>query len=316
MSSPGQFPEEQSADGEFKRQEDSFRDWIRADGSTAFPPEAGRYHLYVSLACPWAHRTLIVRRLKKLDEAIGVTVVDPIRDELGWAFRDGLGHSRDPINGFAFLRDAYLASNPRFRGRWTVPVLWDKQTQCIVNNSEDDICRMFNDEFRSVSPADTAELFPRAMANEQAALSAEIYERVNNGVYRAGFATRQRSYERAARDVFAMLDKLEQRLAKRRFLLTSTPVETDWRLFCTLVRFDAVYHGHFKCNIRRILDYPNLQGYLQDLYQTPGIALTVNFDHIKRHYYVTHREINPTGIVPVGPDLGLNAPHRRGAVRE
>jgi putative glutathione S-transferase len=269
----------------------------------------------VSLACPWAHRTLIARRLKKLEDAIGVTVVDPVRDENGWAFRDGPGHSRDPINGFAFLRDAYLATKSDFRGRWTVPVLWDTQTRRIVNNSEDDICRMFNDEFAGVTHSDTVDLFPRACANEQSELSAEIYERVNNGVYRAGFATQQRAYELAARDVFAMLDQLEQRLAKRRYLLASSPVESDWRLFCTLVRFDAVYHGHFKCNLRRIVDYPNLQGYLQDLYQTPGIAATVNFDHIKRHYYLTHRDINPTGIVPIGPDLGLNAPHHRAGVR-
>lgn len=315
MIRTGQFPDEQSTGGEFKRQPDEFREWIKADDSTPFPPVAHRYHLYVSLACPWAHRTLITRRLKKLEEAIGVTVVDPIRDENGWAFRDGPGHSRDPINGFAFLRDAYVATKPDFQGRWTVPVLWDTQTRRIVNNSEDDICRMFNDEFGGVTRSDTVDLFPPECANEQSALSAEIYERVSNGVYRAGFATQQRVYEHAARDVFAMLDQLEQRLAKRRYLLASSPVESDWRLFCTLVRFDAVYHGHFKCNIRRIVDYPNLQGYLQDLYQTPGIAATVNFDHIKRHYYVTHRDINPTGIVPVGPDLGLNAPHPRAGVR-
>lgn len=316
MTKAGQFPDEQSTEGEFQRQADEFRAWIRADGSTPFPPTPGRYHLYISLACPWAHRTLITRQLKKLDAAVGVTVVDPVRDERGWAFRDGLGHSHDPVNGFTFLSEAYLATSPNFRGRWTVPVLWDKQTRRIVNNSEDDICRMFNDEFHAFGETSSINLFPASIAAEQSLLSAEIYERVNNGVYRAGFATRQRAYERAARDVFAMLDKLEERLAKRRFLFGAAAVETDWRLFCTLVRFDAVYHGHFKCNIRRIVDYPNLQGYLQDLYQTPGIAQTVNFDHIKRHYYMTHGEINPTRIVPVGPDLGLNAPHRRAEIRE
>jgi putative glutathione S-transferase len=316
MVRTGEFPDERSSDGSFTRQEDAFRDWIRADGSTPFPPAAGRYHLYVSLACPWAHRTLIVRRMKKLEQAVSITVVDPVRDERGWAFRDGPGHSRDPINGFAFLSEAYLASRPDFRGRWTVPVLWDKEARRIVNNSEDDICRMFNDEFQGLAAGDSDDLFPAAIAREQAALSAEIYERVNNGVYRAGFATKQSAYEHAARDVFAMLDKLEKRLARRRYLLAATPVETDWRLFCTLVRFDAVYHGHFKCNIRRIVDYPNLQGYLQDLYQIPGVAHTVNFDHIKRHYYKTHTGINPTRIVPVGPDLGLTAPHQRAAVRE
>jgi putative glutathione S-transferase len=316
MNKPsGQFPDEHSKDGGFERQEDAFREWIRADGSTPYAPAAGRYHLYVSFACPWAHRTLITRHLRKLQNTIGATVVDPVRDERGWAFRDGPGHSHDPINGFAYLSEAYLATKPDFHGRWTVPVLWDTQTRRIVNNSEDDICRMFNDEFTPANGADTPNLFPPSLADEQAALSAEIYEHINNGVYRAGFATQQRTYERAARDVFAMLDVLERRLSTRRFLLADTPVETDWRLFCTLVRFDAVYNGHFKCNLRRIADYPNLQGYLQDLYQTPGIAQTVNFDHIKRHYYVTHTEINPTQIVPIGPDLGLSAPHRRAELK-
>lgn len=306
----GQFPIEQSVEGDFQRQEDAFRDWVRADGSTPYPPTPGRYHLYVSLACPWAHRTLIVRRLKKLDETVGVTVVDPVRDERGWAFRDGPGHSRDPINAFAFLAEAYTKTKPDFRGRWTVPVLWDRQTRRILNNSEDDICRMLSDEFTPGGET-TPDLFPESLAAAQAALSKDIYERVNNGVYRAGFATKQRAYERAVRDLFALLDSLEARLATQRFLFGNETTESDWRLFCTLVRFDSVYHGHFKCNIRRIVDYPNLQSYLQDLYQTPGIAHTVNFDHIKRHYYVTHTEINPTGIVPLGPELHLSAPHGR-----
>lgn len=311
MSSTGQFPEENNGDGEFERQEDAFRDWVRRDGASAYPPEAGRYHLYVSLACPWAHRTLIVRRLKHLESAIGVTVADPVRDERGWAFHDGDGFSADPINGFRFLSEAYRATDPSFRGRWTVPVLWDKQTKRIVNNSEDDICRMLNDAF--AAPDDgTPDLFPSDVAEQQTALSAKIYTRVNNGVYLAGFATTQRAYERAVRALFATLDELDERLGRRRFLLGPQPVETDWRLFCTLVRFDAVYHGHFKCNLRRIVDYPNLSGYLRDLYQRPGIAATVNLDHIKRHYYVTHTEINPTQIVPLGPVLDLNAPHGRG----
>ncbi|HWA07975.1 MAG TPA: glutathione S-transferase family protein [Opitutaceae bacterium] len=312
MSTRAQFPDEKSSDGEFERQEDAFRQWVRADGSTPFPPTPGRYHLYVSLACPWAHRTLIVRRLKGLEPAVGVTVVDPVRDERGWAFRDGAGFSSDPVNGFAFLSEAYRASDPAFRGRWTVPVLWDKQTRRIVNNSEDDICRMFNDEFPAAPGA--PDLFPAPLAGAQAELSAEIYAKVNNGVYRAGFATAQRAYERAVRELFAVLDSLEERLASSRFLFGSGSVETDWRLFCTLVRFDSVYHGHFKCNLRRIVDYPSLQGYLQDLYQTPGIAETVNFDHIKRHYYVTHTEINPTRIVPLGPLLDLARPHTRASI--
>jgi putative glutathione S-transferase len=315
MNATGEFPREQTAAGEFNRQEDAFRDWVRADGSTPFFPEARRYHLYVSLACPWAHRALIVRQLKHLEDAVGVTVVDPVRDERGWAFRAGDGHSEDPLNGFKFLRDAYLATDPSFRGRWTVPVLWDRQTRRIVNNSEDDICRMFNDEFAALHAASGPELFPRELASEQESLSSEIYRRVNNGVYRAGFATRQAAYEHAVRDLFAMLDTLEHRLSSRRYLLAEHPVETDWRLFCTLVRFDAVYHGHFKCNVRRIVDYPHLHGYLRDLFQTPGIATTVNFDHIKRHYYVTHTAINPTQIVPLGPVLDLRQPHGRECLR-
>jgi glutathionyl-hydroquinone reductase len=313
MEMRAQFPTEQSGEGEFQRQEDEFRDWVRADGSTAYPPTAGRYHLYVSLACPWASRTVIVRQLRRLDSAIGLTVVDPIRDERGWAFRDGPGYSRDPINGFQFLSEAYRAADPDFRGRWTVPVLWDKHTRRIINNSEDDICRMFNDEF-APGAGEVPDLFPLELAAEQNALSEEIYRRVNNGVYRAGFATTQTAHDRAVRDLFAMLDTLEQRLTTRRYLFGPKFVETDWRLFCTLVRFDAVYHGHFKCNVRRIVDYPNLQHYLQDLYQTGGIAETVNLDHIKRHYYVTHTEINPTRIVPLGPLLELEKPHGRGSL--
>lgn len=305
-----QFPDEANAAGEFERQPDAFRAWVRRDGSTAFSSAAGRYHLYVSLACPWAHRTLIVRRLRRLEGTIGVTVVDPIRtDETGWAFRDGPGHTGDPINGFKFLREAYVATQPDFRGRVTVPVLWDKRTRRIVNNSEDDICRMFNDEFEAGAAA--PELFPAALTDEQAQLSERIYTAINNGVYAAGFATTQQAYERAARGVFALLDELDLRLARQRFLFGGHFVESDWRLFCTLVRFDSVYHGHFKCNLRRIVDYAHLPGYLRDLYQTPGIAETVDFDHIKRHYYVTHTEINPTQIVPIGPALDLGAPHGR-----
>jgi putative glutathione S-transferase len=310
MATRGQFPEEQSDEGEFKRQEDAFRDWVKADGSTRYPATTGRYHLYVSFACPWAHRTLIVRKLKGLEQAVGFTAVDPVRDERGWAFRDGPGFSRDPINGFQFLSEAYLASDPKFRGRWTVPVLWDKQERRIVNNSEDDICRMFNDEFGALA-TQPIDLFPANLRREQEALSAQVYTQVNNGVYRAGFATKQKVYERAVRDVFATLDQLETRLEKSRYLLGDRFVETDWRLFCTLVRFDAVYHGHFKCNLQRIVDYPNLSGYLRDLYQTPGVAETVRLDQIKAHYYVTHTEINPTRIVPLGPVLNLDAPHGR-----
>jgi glutathionyl-hydroquinone reductase len=310
MAPKPQFPEEQSAEGEFERQEDAFREWVSADGSTPYPAVAGRYHLYVSLACPWASRTLIVRNLKGLEHAIGLTVVDPIRDERGWAFRDGPGYSTDPVNGFALLSEAYLATDPSFDGRVTVPVLWDKRTRRIVNNSEDDICRMFNDAFATLDRREV-DFFPKDIEPEHAELAAFIYDHVNNGVYKAGFATGQKPYERACRALFAALDQLEARLGTRRYLFGPRIVEADWRLFCTLIRFDPVYHGHFKCNVRRILDYPNLQGYLLDLYQQPGIAETVNLDHIKRHYYVTHDDINPTRIVPIGPALDLNRPHGR-----
>ena len=310
MSTKAQFPEEQSAEGEFERQEDAFRGFVSADGSTPYPAIAGRYHLYISLACPWASRTLIVRHLKTLEDVIGVTVVDPVRDERGWAFRDGPSYSHDPVNGFKFLGEAYAATDPNFDGRVTVPVLWDKQTHRIVNNSEDDICRMFNDVFAAFGNRDV-NLFPKDIETEHAKLSSFIYDNVNNGVYKAGFASKQQAYEKPCRTLFAALDELDARLAARRYLFGERIVEADWRLFCTLVRFDAVYYGHFKCNMRRIVDYPNLDGYLRDLYQQPGIAETVNFDHIKRHYYITHDDINPTRIVPIGPVLDLSRPHGR-----
>jgi len=271
---------------------------------------AGRYHLYVSLACPWAHRTIIVRKIMGLDAAIGMTVVDPIRDERGWRFGEGPGFSPDPVNGFAFLSEAYIATEPGYAERVTVPVLWDTQTRRIVSNSDDDIMRMFETEF-SVFARDPMDLYPMEHRAEIDALNTGIYEAVNDGVYRAGFATRQHAYEHAARRVFVTLDDLETRLATRRYLFGSVPVETDWRLFVTLIRFDAVYYGHFKCNLRRIADYPNLFGYLRDLYQFRGVAETVDFDHIKRHYYMTHDEINPTRIVPIGPLQDLLAPHDR-----
>jgi glutathionyl-hydroquinone reductase len=315
-----QFPSEHSESGEFQRQEDAFREWISADGSTSYPAAANRYHLYVSLACPWASRTVIFRKLKGLEDAIGMTVVDPIRDERGWAFRDPdkkwddtevIPPSTDPVNGFHYLSEAYEATDPNFDGRVTVPVLWDKETKVIVNNCEDDICRMFNDAFNAVAQNKDVDLFPKGIADEHAKLANFIYDNVNNGVYKAGFATRQRPYEISCRTLFEALDELEARLSKSRYLFDKRIVEADWRLFCTLIRFDVVYYGHFKCNIRRIIDYPNLQGYLMDLYQQPGIAETVNFDHIKRHYYMTHTEINPTRIVPIGPAFDLTKPHGR-----
>ena len=318
-----QFPKEESASGEFERQEDAFRHWISNDGSTPFPVVANRYHLYVSLACPWASRTIIARKLLGLEEAIGMTVVDPVRDARGWAFRDpdlsseqsanlaASFASTDPINGFHFLAEAYELTDPNFDGRVTVPVLWDKETRRIVNNCEDDICRMFNDVFRGLAKNQKVDLFPEDTVSEQEKLGDFVYDKLNNGVYKAGFTTRQRMYERACKQLFYALDELEARLAKSRYLFGSRIVETDWRLFCTLIRFDVVYYIHFKCNLRRIVDYPNLQGYLIDLYQHDGVAETVNFDHIKRHYYMTHEKINPNRIVPIGPILDLAREHGR-----
>lgn len=310
MTAQAQFPREQTEQGEFRRQADAFRDWVTADGRSGYPAAAGRYHLYVSWACPWAHRTIILRKLKHLEPVVGMTVVDPIRDERGWAFREGPGHSTDPVNGFRFLAEAYAATDPSYRGRITVPVLWDRERQRIVSNSDDDILRMFNGEFREWT-AGTPDFCPPALRPDIDRLNDFLYDHVNDGVYRAGFATTQAAYETAVRRLFAALDTLDARLAGQRYLFGRTPVETDWRLFVTLIRFDAVYHGHFKCNLRRIIDYPHLSGYLKDLYQCDGVAETVNFDHIKRHYYLTHREINPTGIVPLGPELDLTSPHGR-----
>jgi len=305
-----QFHREQGEGGSFVRQPDAFRGLVTADGSSGFLAAPGRYHLYVSWACPWAHRTILVRKLKRLEDVIGVTVVDPIRDERGWAFRNGPGCSEDPVNGFRFLSEAYLATDPNYEGRVTVPVLWDKQKRMIVNNSDDDLMRIFNSDFDAFTDSNL-DLYPPAYRSEIDQLNTLIYETVNDGVYRAGFATSQQAYEKAVFPLFDTLDTLEARLQKQRYLFGDSLLETDLRLFVTLIRFDPVYHGHFKCNIRRIADYRNLFSYLRDLYQTDGIAETVNFDHIKRHYYVTHDDINPTRIVPVGPKQDLWAPHNR-----
>lgn len=310
MTVKAQFPAEQSAAGAFVRQGDAFRDWVRASAGAEYPAIAGRYHLYVSLACPWAHRAIIVRALKRLESAIGMSVVDPLRDERGWRFGAGPGFGPDPINSFAFLSEAYRATDPAYCGRVTVPVLWDKDRKRIVSNSDDDIMRMLEQEFDAYGDG-ALDLYPAAQRAEIDRLNELIYETVNDGVYRAGFATAQSAYEAAAYRVFETLDMLDARLAQRRYLFGPAPLETDWRLFVTLVRFDAVYHGHFKCNVRRIADYPHLFGYLRDLYQIPGVAATVDFDHIKRHYYSTHNDINPTRIVPVGPLQDLLAPHGR-----
>jgi len=308
MSAKSQFPQELGENGAFERQEDAFRDWVRADPSSEYPAAAGRYHLYVSLACPWAHRTTIVRKLKRLEHVVGMTIVDPVRDERGWRFREP-----DPINGWSFLREAYLASDPAYSSRVTVPMLWDGLRRRIISNSDDDIMRMFETQFDAFGDAGL-DLYPRERQGAIDEFNETLYETFNNGVYRAGFATSQRAYEKAAYRVFETLDRMEERLKNRRYLFGSQPLESDWRFFVTLVRFDAVYYGHFKCNLRRIVDYPNLYGYLRDLYQIDGIAGTVDFDQIKRHYYYTHDEINPTRIVPIGPLQDLGRPHGREAL--
>lgn len=299
--------------GRFERQESQLRDWIRADASTSHPPEAGRYHLYVSLACPWAHRTLIVRRLKGLDEAVSLSVVDPYMGADGWFFSDGPGCIPDTVNGAAFLHQVYTQARPDYTGRVTVPVLWDKQAATIVNNESSEILRMFNAEFDALPGVRSdLDLYPEPLRAEIDDLNAWIYRDVNNGVYRCGFATTQKAYDEAFAALFAALDRLEARLGDHRYLLGDTLTEADWRLFPTLVRFDPVYVGHFKCNLRRIADYPNLAGYLRELYQWPGVAETVDLSHIKRHYYESHESINPTGIVPRGPELAPSDPHGRG----
>jgi len=302
---------EQAADGRFVRQGSRFREWVSADGSSGFPAQAGRYHLYVSLACPWAHRTVILRSLKGLEDVIGLSIVDPIRDARGWAFRDVRGATGDHLHGWEYLSEAYAASDPSFDGRVTVPVLWDEETGRIVNNESADIVVMLNDAFDALAGRPEVDYYPSELRESIDELDARIYERVNNGVYRAGFASSQAAYEEAVLPLFETLDELDARLADRRYLFGSRQTLADWRLFPTLLRFDPVYVGHFKCNIRRIVDYPNLWPYLRDLYQAAGVTETVDLDHIKRHYYATHPGINPAGVVPVGPVIDFAAPHDR-----
>ena len=310
-----QFPAEQSDDdGGFRRRESQFRDHVTADGSSGYAAEAGRYHLYVSYACPWAHRTIIYRHLKGLEDAISMTVVDPERDERGWAVTNAPGTTSDPVNHFRFLSEAYVATNPAFDGHVSVPVLWDTRTKRIVNNESSEIIRMLDGEFDAFAKHPERHYLPAALREGIDELNAYVYDNVNNGVYRTGFARTQTAYEKAFGQLFDALDELDARLAGSRYLFGDTPTEADWRLFPTLVRFDPVYVGHFKCNLRRIADYPQLSGYLRDLYQHPGIAATVDLDQIKRHYYRTHPQINPTRIVPVGPALDLAAPHDRAAL--
>ncbi len=297
--------------GEFQREASVFRHWIRTDSSTGFKAEPGRYHLYVSLACPWAHRTLIFRRLKKLEQAVSVSIVNPFYGPQGWSFQPGEGVIPDTANGAGYLHEVYTLAQADYSGRVTVPVLWDKQRRTIVNNESAEIIRMLNSEFQAVSPVKT-DYYPIELRPAIDAVNAKVYDDINNGVYRCGFAGSQQAYERAFDRLFSALDEIEARLHRARYLTGNRMTEADWRLFTTLVRFDAVYYSHFKCNLRRIVDYPNLSDYLRDLFQVPGIAETVNLNHIKRHYYASHTHINPTGIVPKGPELDFTGPHDRG----
>ncbi|SDU71691.1 glutathione S-transferase family protein [Pseudomonas mandelii] len=307
---------ESSKDGAFQREQAQRRNWLTADGKPGptgvggFAAEAGRYHLYVSLACPWAHRTLILRKLKGLENLIDVSVVSWLMLENGWTFDQNLGSTGDKLDHFDFMHQRYTADTADYTGRVTVPVLWDKQQNRIVNNESAEIIRMFNGAFDDLTGNDL-DFYPAPLRGEIDALNERIYPAVNNGVYRAGFATSQQAYEEAFDDVFAELDRLEQLLGANRYLAGEYLTEADIRLLTTLIRFDAVYHGHFKCNLRRIADYPNLSNWLREIYQWPGVAETVDFQHIKNHYYGSHKTINPTGIVPKGPAQDFTATHDR-----
>ena len=306
----------EASGGRFVREDAGFRNWVTADGSAGptgvggFKAEANRYHLYVSLACPWAHRTTIYRKLKGLEDMISLSVVHPFMGDKGWTFAEGAGVIADPIVNASYLYEVYVAAKPNYTGRVTVPILWDKKTNTIVSNESSEIIRMLNSAFDEAGATDV-NFLPKALLAEIDTINEFVYSAVNNGVYKAGFATTEAAYKEAVVTLFDALDTLEARLADQRYLLGDTITEADWRLFTTLVRFDAVYVGHFKCNIRRIVDYPNLWGYLRDLYQVPGIAETVSIEHIKAHYYTSHANINPTRIIPVGPLLDFNEPHDR-----
>ena len=307
-------PTEVGKAGNFQRVDSVFRDRVTADGSSDFPAEAGRYHLYVAYTCPWAHRTQIYLALKKLTGAISVAIAVPGLRAEGWTYEDNAAFpdcTPDRVNGFHYLHQAYAASNPHYTGKVTVPTLWDKKTKRIVNNESSEIIRMLNSAFDAFTNVRT-DYYPAELRAEIDRINDLVYPTVNNGVYRAGFATSQDAYEEAARGIFATFDQLEERLSRQRYLAGKQITEADWRLFTTLVRFDAVYYSHFKCNLRRVADYPNLSNYLRDLYQVPGIAETVNMEQIKRHYYGSQLKGNPTGIVPIGPLLDFTLPHDRG----
>lgn len=301
---------ERDISGKFNRTPTKFRHWITADGKSGFPTEAGRYHLYVSLACPWAHRTLIMRKLKGLEQAIGLSIVDPILSDRGWIFSNNPGTIPDSINHAQYLQEIYLKAKSDYTGRVTVPVLWDKQNQSIVNNESREIIRMFDTQFGAIAQSNL-DLYPEELHEQIDRMIDDIYMPINNGVYRAGFATSQAAYEEAVTNLFAHLDRWEQVLAKQRYLCSNLLTEADVCMFTTLLRFDSVYHGHFKCNLQRISDYPNLWNYLKDIYQYHGIKETCNLDHIKRHYYMSQTQINPNRIVPKGPLINFEESHDR-----
>ena len=309
-------PGERTPDGHFVRPATRFRNWVTQDGSAGptgeagFPAARDRYHLYVALPCPWAHRTVIMRMLKGLEDVVSMSVLEPLYGPHGWRFGTSADTTPDTVNGARELAEIYLRAEPRYTGRVSVPVLWDKERRTIVNNESAEIIRMINGAFGRFTNVRT-DYYPPALREEIDRVNALVYENINNGVYRAGFATSQQAYEQAFRAVFAALGELERRLSRQRYLVGNDITEADWRLFTTLVRFDAVYYSHFKCNLRRIIDYPNLANYLRDLYQQDGVAATVNIDQIKRHYYASQRHVNPTGIVPLGPQLDFLAPHDR-----
>jgi putative glutathione S-transferase len=311
---------QRTKDGYFIRPTTQFRNWVTIDGSPGpsgaggFKAEAGRYHLYVALSCPWAHRTVLFRKLKGLENVISMSIVSPDMLEQGWTFNVEEGSTGDPVNGKSRLSEIYLMAEPRYSGRVSVPVLWDKERKTIVNNESAEIIRMLNSALDAFTNVRT-DYYPEALRAEIDRINELTYANINNGVYRAGFATSQAAYEQAFRNLFDALDEIELMLLGRRYLVGQQITEADWRLFCTLIRFDAVYYSHFKCNWRHIYEYPGLSNYVRDLYQQPGVAETVSLAQIKRHYYGSQRQVNPTGIVPVGPQLDFSAPHDRGRFR-
>lgn len=303
--------EQEDSQGRFIRPSTTFRNSITADGSSGYPAEAGRYHLYVSLACPWAHRTLIMRQLKGLTEAISISIVDPFMGDEGWFFSDAPGTIPDSVNGVQYLRDIYLTAEPNYTGRVTVPILWDKEKGTIVNNESREIIRMFDTQFNNGVGNSEVDLYPEQLRDVIDQTIDAIYQPINNGVYRAGFATQQEAYEEAVTELFDNLDHWEEVLGKQRYLCGNQLTEADICIFTTLLRFDAVYYVHFKCNLRQIREYPHLWNYLKELYQLPGVKETCNLDHIKQHYYKSHPNVNPTGIVPKGPLINFDEPHNR-----